>query len=119
MGNECRKASAHDMYTSSKEGAANGSDTLSASSRRSRSKRKGPNSNNNGRDENLVKKRNPALTGKSADSFGREGDEEEKQRKRMHGVGMFTGEDWDQPEPVMITDYLSNVRDRYHVSHKE
>eukprot|EP01083_Nonionella_stella_P071177 191028_1 len=111
MGNDCRKASAHDISMFSKEGAANNnsSDRLnlvtknqherppsSSSSRRSRSKRKGPNSNNNGRDENLVKKRNPALTGKSADSFGREYDEAEKQRKRMQGVGMFTGEDWEQ-----------------------
>lgn len=113
------------MSTFSKEGAANSSDNLVAkkqherppsSSWRSRSKRKGTNSNEN---MSIEKKKNPPVTGKSADSFGREDDEAEKQRKRMQGVGMFTGEDWDQHEPVMITDYLSNVRDRYHVSHKE
>lgn len=117
------------MSVFSKEGAANNnsSDRLNlvtknqherppSSSRRSRSKRKGTNSNEK---MNVEKKKKPPMIGKSADSFGREDDEAEKQRKRMQGVGMFTGEDFDQHEPVMITDYLSNVRDRYHVSHKE
>lgn len=129
MGNDCRKASAHDKALFAVEGAANinASDrfttdknqherptTSSSSSRRSKSKRRQASKN-----EKLGRNKNPPLTGKSAESFGREDDEAERQRKRMQGVGMFTGEDWDQHEPVMITDYLSDVRERYHVSPKE